>query len=523
MHHELIVRLQELAGHTRVRTDSESLALVASDAHETGELPCAVVVPDSAQALAACVAATTSQGYAVAPRGGGLSYTRGYVPESDKTVTFDLSGLNQIHDVSPEDMTITVGAGVTWKQISEVLKPLGLRLPFFGTFSGKGATVGGGLSHGALFFGSARYGSAAEIVLGLQVACADGRLLNTGQAALQVDSKPILRSFGPDLTGLFVHDGGTLGIKSKATLRLIQTPAAEDYLSFSFADMQTAGQALSALAREDLAEEVYVLDPVSTDNLDMSANDMMRSAKAVAAAAGGAAKAVKTLASMGASGKKVVPRGHFSLHLTAAGRNEAAVSADMTRARQVVESFGGSEIPATIPRVSRADLFANLNGIIGREGRRWAALNAKVAHSDAPLLMASMDKLFAAHQSQMLETGVTVTRLASALGNHCFSYEPVFHWRDRWQPIHRAVADPAHLKRQTEPEANPAARQLVDLLRKQTVEVFRSHGAASNQIGRTYPYYSALSKNSADLLLSLKQHLDPRGLMNPGVLELPTG
>lgn len=521
MHTELVNELKRLAGEQAVRTDEEALALVASDAHETGVLPCAVVAPENAEILAACVGAATGQGYAIAPRGGGLSYTRGYVPESEKTVTFDLSSLNKIHDVSPEDMTITAGAGVTWKQISETLKPLGLRLPFFGTFSGKGATVGGGLSHGALFFGSARYGSAAEIVLGLQVACANGQLIDTGQAALKVQSKPILRSFGPDLTGVFVHDGGTLGVKAKATLRLIQEPAVEDFLSFSFADMSAAGKALSALAREDLAEEIYVLDPVSTDNLDVRANDMLRSARAVAAAAGGAAKAVKALAAMGAAGKKVVPTGHFSLHLTAAGRSESGVLADIQRARELARSMGGTEIPATIPRVSRADLFANLNGIIGRNGGRWAALNAKVAHSDAQALMASMESLFARYEDAMSETGVVVTRLASALGNHCFSFEPVFHWPDSWNPIHRVVADPGHLKTLKEPASNLAARNLVDQLRKETVEVFRQHGAASNQIGRTYPYYSALKPNPAALLMALKGHLDPNGLMNPGVLELP--
>ena len=87
----------------------------------------------------------------------------------ERVVAIDTSGLDRIIKISPEDLYITVEAGVTWKQIYEALTPLGLRLPFFGTFSGARATVGGGLANGALFLGTARHGTAADCVVGLQV------------------------------------------------------------------------------------------------------------------------------------------------------------------------------------------------------------------------------------------------------------------------------------------------------------------------------------------------------------------
>lgn len=519
---DLITELKRLAGEAHVLVDPNTLALAANDVHETGALPLAVVRPQSVEILAACVRVATSQGYSIAPRGGGLSYTAGYIPAGPKTISFDMSDLNRITDISEEDMTITVEAGVTWKQIYDTLQPLGRRLPFFGTFSGKGATVGGGLSHGALFFGSARYGSGAEMVLGLDVVCADGKILRTGQGALKAKSKPFIRSFGPDLTGLFVHDGGTLGVKAQATLRLIAAPASEDFASFSFSRIEDASAALSAIAREDLADDVYILDPASTDHLDLSATDMMRSASAVARSAKNPVRALKSLTSMATAGTRFIPEGHFSLHVTAAGRSEAAVRADLNRARDLAIKTGGSEVAATIPRVARADLFANLNGVVGPSGGRWAALNAKVAHSDAGRLIAAFDDMVAPHRDVMLQKGVSFTRLASALSNRCFSFEPVFHWQDSWLPIHRAVADPAHLRQYNEPSPNPEARALVDLLRKETVELFREFGAASNQIGRVYPYFSALAPKPAGLLLALKNHLDPHNLMNPGVLEFPS-
>ena len=77
------------------------------------------------------------------------------------------------------------------------------------------ATVGGGLSNGALFFGTGKYGSAADNVLGMEIIIADGTLIKTGQNAF-ANAKPHHRTYGPDTTGLFVRCG-SLGIKVQAT------------------------------------------------------------------------------------------------------------------------------------------------------------------------------------------------------------------------------------------------------------------------------------------------------------------
>jgi len=217
-------------------------------------------------------------------------------------------------------------------------------------------------------------------------------------------------------------------------------------------------------------------------------------------------------------GTGFVPPGHFSLHLTAAGRCAAAVRGDLRAARAIAVAAGGKPVAPTIPRVARAALFADLDGLLGPTGGRWAALNAKVAHSDAQALIAAFDAMLAPHLADMAAHGVTCTRLASALADHCFSFEPVFHWRDSWQPIHRALVSEARLASMTEPPPNAQARALVDRLRGATVTLFREFGAASNQIGRAYPFREALSPAPEALLADIKAALDPRGLINPGVL-----
>lgn len=518
---DLINRLREICGHDAVIVEQAKLEEARHDVHETGFAPEILLKPTDAATVPDAIAEIARADYAIAPRGGGLSYTAGYIPHSDRTVLLDTAALNNIVDISPGDMTITVECGVTWKQIYDALEPYNLRLPFFGTFSGKGATVGGGLSHGALFFGSARYGSAAEMVLGMDVVCADGSVLRTGQGALTVASKSFLRSFGPDITGLFVHDGGTLGLKLRATLRVVRMPRYLDYISFAYPALDQASQALCAIAREGAAEEAYIMDPAATDHLDIDAAEMLRSASAVAKSADNPLAATKSLLAMGKAGVSVIPKGHYSLHVTVAGRSRQAVAADAKAVVQSQKDAGGTHVAATIPMVARADPFANLNGVLGPEGGRWAALNAKVALTDVQRLLTSFDATIEPYAEEMQALGVRMTRLASALSNHCYSFEPVFHWKDSWLPLHRNAPDPSHISKFEEPAANPDARVLVDTLRHETVNLFRDIGAASNQIGRVYPFLSALSDEPRNLLLTLKQCLDPKGLMNPGVLEFP--
>lgn len=519
MNNQLLIHtLRERLGVDAVRTDDEALTLAANDVHVTGERPAAVVRPNDAAGVSLAVAAAIAQGYAVLPRGGGLSYTGGYAPPVAQSITIDMGGMNRILNIAEDDLTITVQTGVTWRQINDALKPRGLRMPFIGTFSGAGATVGGGLSHGALFFGSARYGSAAENVLGMEIALADGTLLRTGQGALIQPSKPVLRTFGPDLTGLFTHDGGMFGIKTEASFRLIRNPAESGYASFAFVSIEQAADALCEIARADVAEEVYILDPSAAGTVHADTATMAKTAVSVAKGAGGAIKAVKALASLAKGGTDFIPEGHFSLHLTAAGRSAAAVEADLATAHQIAIRLGGFAVAPTIPRVARAELFANLNGVLGPKGGRWAALNAKVAHSDAKSLIAAFDAMIKPYSAEMADKGVTFTRLVSALANHCFSFEPVFHWQDSWLPLHRIAPDATHLANFQEAAPNLEGRALVDHLRQETVELFRKVGAASNQIGRTYPFRPALSRASDQFLAAIKQTLDPRGLMNPGVL-----
>jgi len=515
----LAAALEAIVGSDGVSSDIDERRACSADVYSAGATCAAVLRPADRHALAAAVKLLGAAGYALIPRGGGMTYTGGYTPPHERSVIVDTSRLDRIVEVSAEDMFITVEAGVTWQRIHETLTPLGLRLPFFGTFSGARATVGGGLSNGALFHGTGRYGTGADGTLGLEVLLADGTLIRTGQAGF--GGRPFYRTYGPDLTGLFLHDGGAFGIKVEATLRLIRAPAEAGFASFAVPDIEHAALLLSEICRSGVAEEAYVFDPASTRK-NLEGVDMGQAFKTLGGVIKGQSswlKGLKEGARLVAAGRHFVPEEAYSVHVTCAGRCAAAVAADLATCRHIAASLGAAEIPNSIPMAVRANPFPPPQAL-GNEGERWAALNAKVAHSDALALVREAEALLARHAAAMQAAGVWMSRLLIGLSNHAFSYEPVFHWRDEWLPIHRATAEPATLARHPEPPPDPAARALVHQLRGEMIELFRRHGAASNQIGRSYPWLDAAQPATRQLIERLKHGLDPRGVMNPGVLGL---
>jgi len=501
--------------------DPAECAFYSCDVYSRGTPVVAVLRPRDADTCAAMVAAASAAGYSLIGRGGGLSYTGSYLAINQKSVVIDTSRLDRIVEINAEDMYITVEAGVTWKKIHDALSPLGLRLPFFGTFSGAQATVGGGLSNGALFLGTARHGTGADIVLGLEVLLADGRRVHTGQRAFRNVQKPFYRTCGPDLSGLFLHESGSFGIKLAATLRLMRTPAVTGHVSFVFDGMGAAGAALSEVARTGAAEEAYVFDSIST-RASLKSTGLLDDAGMllkVMRGESGLLKGLKAGARLVAAGRDFLPEDCFSLHATCAARSAAALEADLEACREACRAAGGREIPDSIPRAIRADLFPYPDGVLGAEGERWAALNAKVAHSDANKIMAASAAALAPYQERMCEHGVWMTHLLIAIGTNAFSFEPVFRWHDEWLPLHdRVLSADAKARHASTAKANPAARALVAEMRQRLVDLFAELGAASNQLGKTYPYVQVMRPDTASFVNEIKRVVDPAGRMNPGAL-----
>lgn len=203
----------EIVGTDNLITDTESLSFYSTDIFETArEQAVAIVRPNNADELIQVTQTCIKNEVPVIVRGGGASYTGGYLPVLKNTLIIDTKNLKAI-EINEEDMYVTVEPGVTWLELYESLKPLGLRTPFWGPFSGKVATVGGSMSFHALSHGTNNAVS-ADSLSSLQVVLGNGDIIETGSQGKDSQTSRFFRYYGPDIGGFFLGDSGALGVKN---------------------------------------------------------------------------------------------------------------------------------------------------------------------------------------------------------------------------------------------------------------------------------------------------------------------
>jgi FAD/FMN-containing dehydrogenase len=517
----LSASLAAIVGASNVHDDAATLALHSADIWARGTATAALIVsPGSLTELSASLKAISEAGFSVAPRGAGMSYTGGYVPASANTVSLDFSRMDQVLDVNPNDMTVTVQAGCSWQKLNAALAPFKLRTPFWGPMSGLVSTIGGGLSQLNAMFGAGHYGTSSESVVGLTMVLPDGRILCTGARA--PDGTAFYRHYGPDLTGLFCGDGGSFGIKAEITLRLMRAPEHEGFAAFSFPSGEAMLRTLAELARAGLPCESCGFDPGLTQ-VRMKRASLAGDVKTLGAVAArekswlsGARAAVQIVR----GSRSFIPENEYPLHLVFEGRSAAAVRHDVDAARRVAAAEGAQEIDDTIARVIRAVPFPPLNSVLGPAGERWAPIHGIVRLSAAPALFTAIQVAFAGMGGSFDTVGVTYGYLFTHLSTNAIIIEPVFYWPEERFAIHEAAIEPAHLARLPVLPPNPAATETVRQARQQLLEIFAAFGCAHFQIGRTYPYRQSRDAAGWGLIETIKHHLDPSGALNPGVLGL---
>jgi len=212
-----------------------STALAVREQHGRDESPFDVPPPEvvvyceSTDDVAAVVALADRHAVPVIPYGAGSSL-EGHLLAVQGGVSIDLTRMNRILSVRPEDLTVTVQAGVTRMQLNTEVRHAGL---FFPIDPGADATLGGMSATRASGTNAVRYGTMRDNVLALTVVTPQGEVIHTGTRARK-------SSAGYDLTRLMVGSEGTLGVMTEITLKLYPLPEAISAATCSFPSIDAA-------------------------------------------------------------------------------------------------------------------------------------------------------------------------------------------------------------------------------------------------------------------------------------------
>jgi D-lactate dehydrogenase (cytochrome) len=228
----MLATLKEVFG------DRLSTAVAVREQHGRDESPFPVTPPDAVvfcentEEVAFVVSQAAAHAVPVIPFGVGSSL-EGHLLAVQGGVSIDLARMDKIVRVNPEDLTVTVQAGVTREQLNREIRDTGL---FFPIDPGANASIGGMAATRASGTNAVRYGTMRENVLGLTVVTAAGEVIHTGTRAKK-------SSAGYDLTRLFIGSEGTLGVMTEITLKLYPLPEAVSAAICHFQDIASAVQA----------------------------------------------------------------------------------------------------------------------------------------------------------------------------------------------------------------------------------------------------------------------------------------
>lgn len=518
-HEGLVAALGKTVGSEHVSTSEELRRLNSQDVYRSGELPLAVVYPKSTEEVSAVVGTATAAGIAVFVRGGGMSYTDAFLPDRVASIILSTDRLTAIREINSQDLYVTVESGCTWAALDEALEKDGVRCTFWGPVSGSVSTVGGAMAQGAVTFGSSRNGSSMAAAIGLEVVLANGSVVVTGSSA-QPNHSAFYREYGPDMTGLFCGDSGALGVKTAVTIRLQPRPAAGAGLSFSFDDFASLTDAVGRVSRYGLATEVFGAETALVRAVAGDANlkndfgqllTIMRGAPNWFAA-------ICSGLSVIIGGRRFLSGSRFLVNFLAEGHDNAELKRTLSRIREEVGD-GGIEIASTMAQYTRAMPFPE-PAVLGPGGSRLLPLHGVVPYSRAGALHADISQYLSSIGDECQRLNVRVFVVYATCGSAGFLYETVTYWEDEWADLHRKTVSSKTLLGMQEHGINLEAREMVERIRLQTIEIMYKHGATHFQIGKAYPYTRDRNAAALSVLRDIKRRVDPNNLLNPGALGL---
>ncbi len=235
---KLFSQLQNELSSGELRTDPETCQQYAGDKWKAVHLPEAVALPRTTRSVAAILRFANQHRIPVTPRGAGCGYAGGCVPVHGGLV-LSLARLNRIKEISAADFVAVVQPGIITEKLQAAVEKQGLFYPP-DPASRAECHIGGNIATNAGGPRCLKYGVTRDYVLGLEVVLADGTVTRLG-------SRTHKNKTGFDLARLFVGSEGMLGVITEATLKLLPLPPFRACLSIGFSSMAEDAQTIRAI------------------------------------------------------------------------------------------------------------------------------------------------------------------------------------------------------------------------------------------------------------------------------------
>jgi FAD/FMN-containing dehydrogenase len=262
---EIIARFAAIVGREHALTDPDQQLPYLREWRDKYEGRSTLVLrPSSTEEVSRVLRLAHDLNLAVVPQAGNTGLVGGQIPHRGEIVV-SVARLNRVRHVDPAGTSMTVEAGLTLADVQTAAEKAGRLFPLSLPSEGS-CRIGGNLGTNAGGIGVLAYGNTRQLVLGLEVVLADGRVWN-GLKALKKDNT------GYDLKDLFIGSEGTLGIITAAVLKLFPPPA-EKVTAFASMPQIESALELFSLASDDAGPALTAFEFIHRYPLDIVLRNM---------------------------------------------------------------------------------------------------------------------------------------------------------------------------------------------------------------------------------------------------------
>jgi FAD/FMN-containing dehydrogenase len=460
-----------VVGAPNVTTELPDKLVYSTDiSPEPGVLPDIIVRPKTTEEIAEIVKQANRIKKPVVARGAGTC-PAWFTKYQTNAIVIDLTRMSDILEINDKEMTVTCQAGVNWGKLYAELRKKGWRVGSYGPGSGASATVGGGLSHHTLSYGCAKYGTASENVTSLKVVLPTGDVINTGSGAYPHAKKAIRYGIGPDLTGLFLGEGGAFGIKTEATMKIYPFPEAVRFSTYEAADLNQMVQLTYDLAKTHIPTDILGFLPWLNESL-------------------------------GSAGFKSLLGKKYTVLAVIEAQNDKIADAQKEHLDNIAKKTGAKEIGSEFLQNYYYPRPFEWWPRAGPQGQLWASLCCKVPIFDYFRPHKLMEKLFEKYKDQCEKYQILpIDVLYFVVNWNVVDALLIIYWMDDI----------------------PGAREIVRKMWKEGFEMLAADGGIHYWLGSVIG--EIVARNWApkyyETVRAIKRALDPNGIMIPGMLMLP--